>query len=158
MWLRVASTLLSLTAGAQAPDLTRAMPEALRAHIASETFTPLTTVAALPEGLKSELTRLFKDTSLQLADPGAPYQASDVIGPELLPFRRLISAGCAVDHCLVHYERGGFTHTFAVLVLSRQGDTFRVVWGGGVGGPIPGVMAVRDALVARKVIGQAKYW
>jgi hypothetical protein len=134
------------------------MPEALRAHISSETFTPLSTVAALPKGLKDELARRFKEKSLQLADPGAPYQATDVIGPELLPFRRLISAGCAADHCLVHYERGGFAHTYAVLVLSRRGKTVRVVWGGGVGGPIPGVRAVRDALVARTVIGQAKYW
>jgi hypothetical protein len=150
--------LLSLTAEAQSPDLTRAMPEALRAHIGGETFTPLTTVAALPQGLKGELARLFKEKSLQLADPGAPYNATDAVGPDPLPFRRLIAAGCAADHCLVHYERGGIAHTYAVLVLSRKGETIRLVWGGAPYGPLAGVKAVRDALAAGNVVGQTEYW
>jgi hypothetical protein len=134
------------------------LPEPLRAHIGGEAFAPLTTVAALPKGLKDELARLFREKSLQLADPGAPFNATDVVGPKLLPFRRLIAAGCAGDHCLVHYEKGGFAHVYQVVVLSRQGDTLRFVWGGSVAGPIPSVQAVRDALAAQKVLGQKDYW
>jgi hypothetical protein len=136
-----------------------AVPSALRDHVKGETFAPVTTVAALPASVKEGLAQLFGET-LKMAEPGAPFQATDVIGPDRLPFRRLVAAGCAADHCLVHYEKGGFAHVHYVVVLrtSVAGASFE--WGGLTGGGLANVDAVKDAVVSGKVVGQPKstYW
>jgi hypothetical protein len=150
--------LAGTTLSAMAQQVPAPLPEPLRAHIGSEAFTPLSSVKALPDALKVELARLFGEKALELAEPGALFQVSDAVGPERLPWRRLIAAGCAVDHCLVHYERGGLAHVHHVVVLSRQNGQMRFVWGGAVGGPLPNVQAVRDTLAAGKVLGLTGYW
>jgi hypothetical protein len=157
MWLSIALLVLPIASGRQ-PGASTALPESLREHIRTETFAPLTSVGALPDPVKRELGQLFETTGLALAEPGAPFQATDVVTNPKLPWRRLIAAGCAADHCLVHYEKGGFAHVYHVLVVSRQGDRARLVWGGAVSGPIRDVQAVRDALAAGQVLGQTKYW
>jgi hypothetical protein len=146
----------SAPAGQPPPDL-HPIPETLRAHLRGETFTPLSSVAALPDAVKHELADLFGTKGLQLADPGAPFQATDVVLDPKLPWRRLVSAGCAADHCIVHYERGGFAHAYQVVVLARQGDRARFVWGGAAG-LLGNVHAVRDAVAAGKVPGRTKHW
>ena len=159
MWLMIVLSLTWVPADGQpAPDVPHGVPEQLRAHIGAETFTPLAGVGALPDPVKAALAQLFGTKSLDLAEPGAPFQATDMVVDPRLPWRRLIAAGCAADHCLVHYERGGFVHVYQVVVLSRQGDGVRFVWGGAVGGPIPNVHGVKDALATGKVLGQTKYW
>jgi hypothetical protein len=151
--------LAASAAGGQAgTDAPHPIPEPLRAHLRGETFTPLTSVGALPDGVKRELADLFGTKQLELADPGAPFQATDVVVHPRLPWRRLVSAGCGADHCVVHYERGGFVHVYQALVLARQGDTVRFVWGGALSGPIGDVQGVRDAIAAGKVIGQTRHW
>lgn len=148
----------SVTGGQAGPDAPHPIPEPLRAHLRGETFTPLATVGALPDGVKRELVALFGTKQLELAEPGAPFQATDMVVNPRLPWRRLVSAGCAADHCVVHYERGGFVHVYQVVVLARQGDTVRFVWGGALAGPIGDVQAVRDAVAAGKVVGQTRHW
>jgi hypothetical protein len=156
--LTIAWALFSATASAQPADVSQAMPEGLRTHVRAETFTPVPSVAALPEGVKSELARLFGMKTLHLAEPGAPFQATDVVSTPLLPWRRLVSAGCAADHCLVHYERGGFVHAYEAVVLSRQGETVRFVWGARVPSAIPDIPTVRNFLSSGQVSGHAKPW
>ena len=135
------------------------LPAALREHLRSEQFAPVTTVAALPASVKEGLAQLFGET-LKMAEPGAPFQATDVMGPDRLPFRRLVAAGCSADHCLVHYEQGGFAHLYYIVVLrtSVAGASFE--WGGLTGGGLANVDAVKDAIVTGKVVGQPqpKYW
>jgi hypothetical protein len=142
----------------QAPDASPAIPETLRAHLRRETFTALPSVTALPAGVRDALGDLFGEGPLQLAEPGAPFQATDVVVAPRLPWRRLIAAGCAADHCLVHYEKGGFAHVFYVVVLSRNGASARFEWGGMGPGPMPDLQAVREAVGNGKVLGQTKYW
>jgi hypothetical protein len=145
-----------ISSGQPAPE-SPPVPEQLRSHLRAETFVPISTVSALPDPVKTELARLFGTKSLALAEPGAPFQATDVVTDPRLPWRRLVSAGCAADHCLVHYERGGFAHVHQVIVLSREGDRVRFAWGG-VAGPLGGVHGVRDALAAGKVRGLSSGW
>ena len=158
MWVTIFLVLLSNIVSPQSADPTQAMPEGLRAHLRTETFTPLASVAALPEGVKGELARLFGAKALLLAEPGAPFQATDAVLDPKLPWRRLISAGCAADHCLVHYERGGFVHAFEAVVLSRQGETARFVWGARVPSALPDIQTVRNFLSSGQVSGHAKPW
>lgn len=133
------------------------MPEALRTHLRGEALVPLTTVASLPLSVRDALKTLFKGATLDLAEPGAPFQQTDVLVTPRLPARRLIAAGCAADHCLVHYERGGFAHLHYVVVfkVSNAGATFE--WGGVTGGPLD-LTGVREAIASGKVLGQSRYW
>jgi hypothetical protein len=130
------------------------IPDALRVHLRSERFSPLANVAALPTGLRDELNNLFGGKTLELADPGAPFQATDVMVTPRLPPRRLTAAGCSPDHCLVYYERGGFAHVhFAVLFkVSTAGTRFE--FGGLAAGGLADLEAVKDAIVTGKVLGQ----
>ena len=85
--LALAAVLSVVTAPArgQGVDPTAAVPDALRTHLRSERFAPLTTVAALPASLRDELNNLFGGKTLEMADPGAPFQATDVMVTPRLP-------------------------------------------------------------------------
>ena len=69
---------------------------------------------ALPLGVRDELQTLFASQTLDIAEPGAEFQVTDVIRKPDLPIRRLVAAGCSIDHCIVYYERGGIAHTWHV--------------------------------------------
>lgn len=133
------------------------MPEPLRTHLQGETLASLTTVGSLPLTVRDGLKALFKGSTLDLAEPGAPFQQTDVLVTPRLPARRLVAAGCAADHCVVHYERGGFAHIYYVVIfkVSNTGAVFE--WGGATAGPLD-LIGVREALASGKVLGQSKYW
>jgi len=135
-------------------DPTAAAPDALRAHLRSERFTPVTKVAALPAGLRDELNNLFGGKTLELADPGAPFQATDVMVTPRLPPRRLTAAGCSSDHCLIYYERGGFAHVHFAVLFKVSSDGTRFEFGGLAPGGLADLDAVKNAMAAGKVPGQ----
>src|SRR5262245_7126197 len=102
----------------QAASVPLALDPALRSHLRSESLALVTHVADLPPTVQVALKSLFKDQSLDMAEPGEDFQATDVVLGEKLPSRRLITAGCSRDHCLVHYERGGVGHTYNVVLVA----------------------------------------
>jgi hypothetical protein len=144
----------------QSADPSTAAPEALRAHLRNERFSPLTTVAALPAGVRAGLNSLFGGRSLEMADPGAPFQATDVMITPRLPPRRLTAAGCSADHCLVYYERGGFAHVHYAVLFKVSTDGTRFEFGGPAAGGLADLEAVKNAIVAGAVLGQptSKHW
>jgi hypothetical protein len=157
-------TVLAVACGAQdAPPRSSVLPDSLREHVRIGTFKPIAKVAELPAGVREGLAQLFGET-LKMAEPGAPYQATDVLTPgQRLPFRRLVAAGCSADHCLVHYEKGGFAHLYYVVVFetgAADAKRAKFAWGGSTGGGLANVDAVKDALVTGKVVAQPppKYW
>jgi hypothetical protein len=157
-WLASSLTLslavVSTVCGQPADPSATGVSDALRAHLRSERFSPLANVAALPAGLRDELNNLFGGKTLELADPGTPFQATDVMVTPRLPPRRLTAAGCSPDHCLVYYERGGFAHVhFAALFeVSSKGTRFE--FGGLAPGGLADLDAVKNAIAAGKVLGQ----
>jgi hypothetical protein len=54
-----------------------------------------------------------------LAEPGAPWNGTDVIYKNL-PFRRLIWAVSDGNYFVVHYEQGGFAPTAYVLIATLK--------------------------------------
>ena len=62
-----------------------------------------------------------------LADPGAPFNDSDVRSPGL-PDRGLILGGCSADVCVLHFEIGGIISPYCILALRHDNDTWRAVW------------------------------
>ena len=123
------------------------LPEALRAHVKNERFEIVTSIRGLPLGVRNALETLFGQ-GLDIAEPGAEYQVTDVAGSPPLPTRRLVAAGCSVDHCLVYYERGGIAHTWQVVLFHWTPAATRMEWGGAAPGGFKTVDEVRDAALS----------
>ena len=94
----------AIVAGRQAPPA-GVLSGALLTHVAEERFDVVTSIRGLPLGVRAGLQTLFGsqalDIDLDIAEPGAKFQVTDVIGNPKLPIRRLVAAGCSIDHCLV---------------------------------------------------------
>src|SRR5262245_8686357 len=94
------------TASAQTQS-TAVLSASLRDHLQNERLEIVSSIRGLPLGVRDALQTLFGTQSLDIAEPGSEFQVTDVIHTPNLPIRRLVAAGCSMDHCLVYYERGG---------------------------------------------------
>jgi hypothetical protein len=130
----------------------------LRAHLQNERFTVITSIRGLPLGVREELEPLFGG-SLDIAEPKADFQRTDVRGNAQLPNRRLIAAGCSADfHCLVHYERGGIAHSWYVMLFQWTPSATRFEWGGAAPGAIATIEEVQKAVVSGVIKRNAGPW
>jgi len=147
----------AVIAGSQsAPPV--ALPASLRSHIQTERFDIVTSIRGLPLGVRDGLQTLFGSQTLEIAEPGTPFQVTDVMVNPKLPIRRLVAAGCSTDHCLVYYERGGIAHTWqAVLFRWTPADT-RFEWGGTAPAGLRSIDDVRSAILSGAVKGMSKFW
>jgi hypothetical protein len=131
---------------------------ALRAHVKDERFGIVTSVRGLPLGVRDGLQTLFGSQGLDIAEPGAEFQATDVIVNPRLPIRRLVAAGCSIDHCLVYYERGGIAHTWQVALFHWTPAATRFEWGGAAPGGLATIDDVRNAVLSGAIKGSARFW
>ncbi len=131
---------------------------ALRAHVKGERFEIVTAVRGLPLGVRDGLQALFGSQTLDIAAPGADFQVTDVIVNPRLPLRRLIAAGCSIDHCLVYYERGGIAHTWQAALFHWTPAATRFESGGSAPAGLASVDDVRAALLSGAIKGPIKYW
>jgi hypothetical protein len=105
--------------------------------------------------LPPSVVALVADGNGHIAEPGASWQATDAIDPSRpLIARRLIWGAIGGDYYVVHSERGGFVHTFHILVavLPKAGAKPKVIWQGT--GPGPGFNSYKaflDGLRANKL-------
>jgi hypothetical protein len=136
---------------------TAALPEALRAHIKGERLDVVTSVRGLPLGVRDALQMLFGSQTLDIAEPGAEFQTTDVIGGDL-PIRRLVAAGCSLDHCLVYYERGGIAHTWQVALFQWTPKATRFEWGAAAPGGLKTIDDVRNAVMSGAIKTPNKVW
>ena len=134
-----------------------ALSGALRAHVQGERFEIVTSIRGLPLGVRDGLQKLFGTPSLDIAEPGAQFQATDVIVRPNLPIRRLVASGCSIDHCLVYYERGGIAHTWQVVLFHWTPAATRFEWGGSAPGGMATIDEVRKAVLAGTTKGPARF-
>ncbi len=122
--------------GEQAAVLKASTPSlAERAKLLSESFVEVRDVAALPASCLRGFAALTHTRDAELANPGQPYQATDVIakGPRL-PWRRLLIGAVSNDRCVVFYEIGGFAPYRAAMILdTSQNGPATLTWGGADG-------------------------
>ena len=147
----------ALVAGSQtiAPVV---LPSPLLGHVKAERFGIVTSIRGLPLGVRDGLQALFGSSTLDIAEPGAEFQATDVIVNPKLPRRRLVSAGCSTDHCLVYYERGGIAHTWQVALFHWTPAATRFEWGGAAPGGLRSIEEVRSAILSGAIKGPIKAW
>jgi len=131
---------------------------ALRAHVKNDRFEIVTSIRGLPLGVRDGLQTLFGSPTLDIAEPGAEFQVTDDVSNPMLPIRRLISAGCSTDHCLVYYERGGIAHTWHVTLFHWTPARTRFEWGGVAPHNLTSIDAVRKAILSGAIKGPSKFW
>lgn len=147
----------AVVAGSQAvPPV--ALSEALRAHLEDERFGIVTSIRGLPLGVREGLQTLFGSQTLDIAEPGAEFQVTDVIANPQLPGRRLVAAGCSPEYCLVYYERGGIAHTWHVALFYWTPAATRFEWGGTAPGGLATIDDVRSAILSGAIKGSTGYW
>jgi len=142
--------------GSQAPG--GALSETLRAHVKDDRFQIVTSIRGLPLGVRDGLQKLFATPDLDIAEPGAEFQVTDVIGTKTLPIRRLVAAGCSADHCLVYYERGGIAHTWHVALFHWTPAATRFEWGGTAPPGLKTIHDVRKAVVSGAIKSPNRFW
>ena len=142
--------------GGQAPTV--GLPEALRAHVKDERYQIVASIRGLPLGVRDGLQMLFGSQTLDIAEPGAEFQATDVVGNPKLPIRRLVAAGCSTDHCIVYYERGGIARTWQVALFHWTPAATRFEWGGSAPGGLATVDDVRNAALSGAIKSPTKVW
>jgi hypothetical protein len=130
----------------------------LRAHVKDERFLIVTSLRGLQLGVRDGLQTLFGSPALDIAEPGAEFQVTDVIVSPKLPIRRLVAAGCSIDHCLVYYERGGIAHTWQVALFHWTPDTTRFEWGGIAPRGMASIDDVRSAMLSGAIQGPTRFW
>jgi hypothetical protein len=146
----------AVVAGRQAAPV--ALSEALRAHVKNERWEIVTSLRGLPLGVREGLQTLFGSHTLDIAEPGAEFQVTDVVVNPKLPTRRLVAAGCSTDHCLVYYERGGIAHTWLVALFHWTPEATRFEWGGTAPGGLATIDDVRNAVLSGAIKSPNKLW
>ena len=135
-----------------------ALSTELRAHLKDERFQIVTSIRGLPLGVRDRLQTLF-GSSLDIAEPGAEFQAAGAAANPRLPLRRLVAAGCSNDfHCLVYYERGGGARTWRALLFHWTPDATKTEWGANAPGGLKTVEDVRNAVLSGTAKGEATVW
>jgi hypothetical protein len=147
----------AVVAGSQAAAPV-ALSGALRDHVKNERFQIVTSIRGLPLGVRDGLQKLFGSQTLDIAEPGAEFQVTGVIGNPERPIRRLVAAGCTIDYCLVHYERGGVAHTWHVALFHWTPAATRFEWGGTAPGGLTTIDDVRNAVLSGEIKGPARFW
>ena len=135
-----------------------ALPGELRALVQDERFQIVSSLRGLPLGVRAGLQTLFGSQTLDIAEPGAEFQASDVIVNVGLPSRRLVAAGCSYERCLVYYERGGIARTWRVALFHWTPDATRFEWGGTAPGGLVTIDDVRSAILSGVTTGPVGLW
>jgi len=131
---------------------------ALRSHVSDERFGIVTSIRGLPLGVRDALQALFGSLTLDIAEPGAEFQVTDVIVNPNLPTRRLVAAGCSIEYCLVYYERGGRGHTWLAALFHWTPEATRFEWGGTGPGGLTTIDDVRKAVLSGAIKGAATVW
>ena len=154
----VGVSLLSLAGDRQQASPSAVLSTALRDHLKTERLEVVTSVRGLPLGVREALQDLFGSGSLDIAEPGAEFQVTDVVVNPNLPTRRLVAAGCSTDHCLVYYERGGIAHTWHVALFHWTPDATRLECGATGPGGLVTIDRVRNAVLSGEIKGPPRSW
>jgi hypothetical protein len=91
----------------------------------------LSSMSQIPADVKSACATVMADHQFRLANPGRPFQATDVqtvVWP--LPLRRLIWGAEVGDYFVIHYEYGGRGLSNHILLVQREPRSHqaRVIW------------------------------
>jgi hypothetical protein len=146
------------TVAGQATAPPAALSSELQAHVRNGRFDVVTSLRGLPLGVRGALQTLIGSPTLDIAEPGAAFQASGETSNAGLPMRRLVAAGCSYEDCLVYYERGGSAgRTWRVALFHWTPTATTFEWGGTAPGGLT-IDGVRSAVLSGTIKGSAGPW
>jgi hypothetical protein len=93
-----------------------------------DTFTQVNRVDAIPKDVLRAVAEASHDPEFRLADPGQEWQATDFIVKPGLSRRRLVFAASSPQYWLLHYELGGRSHDYHLVLVQVQPGNARLVW------------------------------
>lgn len=148
----------SLVAAAGQTNRQAALSETLRTHLRAERLDIVASIRGLPLGVRDELQRLFGSSSLDIAEPGAEFQGTNAGPNPYTPARRLVAAGCSIDHCLVYYERAGKPLTRIVGLFHWTPAATRLEWSGNARSGMTTIEEVKNAVLSGTIKDPVKAW
>jgi hypothetical protein len=128
-------------------------------HILDGRCDVIRSTASMPASLKDNFVRVTAEQKFELANPGENFQETDVMITPHLPSRRLVLAGFCRDRWFVHYEIGGFSHSYAVLVFRVDPNgAFQFAWGGAGSHAAKSIEELRLSIASGKFSDAAGYY
>jgi hypothetical protein len=132
-WTIIAATILvtaELANPLTAAEIVTHLPTDLRLSLQGgrEVFQIRADVSAIPEAVKSAFAKAASEERFAMAEPGAAWQATDVILHPALPWRRLGKVALSRSFCLIFYEHGGRAHTYHVAAFHVSSTGATLVW------------------------------
>lgn len=78
--------------------------------------------------LPPSIVALCADGNGRLAQPSEKWEPTDFISDASIPKKRLIWVAKSENYYVVHYERGGRSHSFHILVATMENGEAKAVW------------------------------
>ena len=94
-----------------------------------DTFEVVVSTKEIPATVQNRFSMTCRESTFSMANPGEEYQETDVVENDSLPSRRLVFAARSTDHFLIHFEKGGFGHSYIVVLFRLTDTSVRFVWG-----------------------------
>jgi len=93
-----------------------------------DAFTQVNRVGGIPKSVIRAIADASHDPEFRLADPGQEWQETDVIVEPRLSRRRLVFAASTPEYWLIHYELGGYSHSYHLVLVEGNPGSEKVVW------------------------------
>lgn len=120
-WTIITATILvtaELVNPLSAAGIVTHLPAELRLSLQQPgVFQMRANVSAIPDAVASAFAKAAREERFAMAEPGASWQANDVLVQPALPWRRLARVALSRSFCLIFYERGGRGHSYHVAAF-----------------------------------------
>jgi hypothetical protein len=100
---------------------------------------------ALPPPIINAFTE-ERGSRLVMANPGKPFEATDFIRDPSVPRERLIFAGVLKTKCFLHYEQGGYRHSY-IIAFFNVDTGMKPIWRGYCTMPAANISELRSRVV-----------
>jgi hypothetical protein len=117
----------------------------------SSSFQLRASVTDIPDTVRAAFVKARGEASFLMAEPGAEWQATDVVLKPKLPHRRLKAVALSQELCILFYEVGGRGHSDHVVVFRHSKDGAELVWRAVSEPAVTSPMAILVALEEDKV-------
>jgi hypothetical protein len=128
-------------------------------HLLDGQFKMISKTEDIPTTVKQAFSKITRQPPFAMANPGQKFQVTDYVVDGTLPWRRLAFAGVQDDKWFVHYERGGYAHSYYVVEFRADphGDA-HFVWGCYVTGVAKALEQLRKMVANCQLSNAESYW
>lgn len=156
---RIRSVILSIICCVPFGAAAQQQPPSIeREHRLDGQFKLVSKTQDIPANVKHVFSKIRREPSFEMANPGEEYQATDYVD-RTLPWRRLVFAGTQDEKWFVYYEHGGYAHNYYVTVfkVNPHGDA-NFEWGCSVVGVAKTLDELRRMVAACRLAKAGSYW